>query len=410
MRKVIPVDSVKGGADSLFATSVGGLLLLLSFSRGAFELVVDKTTAYALQLMFIVIWFIWAWFRGWIVKDFMPKSGLIALSVSIVAAFVSTVATTLTTQQFGAIFYFVIYTMICALLCIPRFFNRGRFVSSIVYSVAFSVVSLEVVATFQQLGFLGELPGGSDVYQNFTRPPSLTGSMLHYPIIAALGSILVLDHALRCSDKRMLFISTVCAIGVLASYSRSGILILVVALLWVGFRFSDRKNIGTLLVLITLTILGFGVTAYFSSELVIGYFDRAFTMFDMSDNGNASRLETWLQALSIITSGPIWFSDTAGFYTNATANFNLSSELFVAESSLLLFFLNFGVISGLLFYLSFFLFQRSCKLSIAGFGALIAVMVQSLVYQSFEVLPFVFIFSMTLALARPCRNSQRRVV
>lgn len=383
-------------ARSFVFEFIGLILFLTAFSRGLFEVFLPKTLAYVIQLSAIFSWMFFAYLQRWVYVSIEKRSGLGFFVFALIPACLSSILTVFISGNLGGPFYFFIFLIIIAVFCSGLVFRLSAGASAVLMMMSISIVILVLVAILQQVGFFPELPGIS-WYGGVIRPSSLTGSMLHYPIIISIMSLVLLNAAL-CGWGRIY--GVIAGIGILAvfvSFSRSGILIILVALAWLGARVINKRILLVLAGLAFVAVLGFLIARSINDELADSYIGRVTEILDFKEAANEGRFGTWSQAIEIFSKGPILVSNETGEYTNATANFNMTQELFVGESTFFTLLLNFGVITAVIFYCGLIRMLVNLKLTILGTGILLAVIVQSFVYQSFEVLPFVFVVALAIS-------------
>lgn len=385
--------------DNLIAVTLGCMLMLAALSRGFFELYTDKSLAYAIQVAFIVFWFTAAMARNWITFSIQSVRVNFFLGLALFTASISSVLTYLLTQFIGSFFYFGVFIVVASFLYIGGAMQLGKNGLSVIYCIAVAVVALVLVAVAQQFGFYAELPGMSWVYGGGIRPSSLTGSMLHYPIIVSSLALVLFDIGSRYKLKSFLFIASLTFIAIITTFSRSGFLIFSCAFVFIVLRF--RKAIILPLLFVTsLIISGLLSLFYFNADLAEGYMDRVVNMASMQDEGNLGRVDSWDTAIKRISKGPVFISTETGVHTNATVNFGFMESGIVSESSVLLLVLNFGLITAFMVYATLLHYVFESHLSNISRASILGVLLQSFFYQSLEVLPFVFAITIILIVGK----------
>ena len=266
------------------------------------------------------------------------------------------------------------------------------------------------IAGFLQLFHLPfmELPGRSII-----RPPSLTGSFLHFPLICGVLVICLLEGARALRWRYLYFASFLSFIGVLISGGRSGAVVIVGAVgLFFLFEFFKRP---------AATKLKFGGMALAAASLIgalfaAGYqyiplFQRISKVWDLQDGGNVVRIGIWKQLFAYWLNTNLWFGEYTGMVGNATNNVNgtgidYSGSSLVAESGTLQQLINFGVFGLLFFYavmlLAYPAIDKKCSFLRALF---IAAMIQTLFYQSTEVLPYMAMLAFLPLFSRSLVNA-----
>ena len=366
--------------SSLFFVS-----FLVLCSRGLFENAIGKGPAYVLQagLWTIMVAVVTLHSRQRPTRYLAPSLTLTFLfgAVAVVSSYL-----TLASQGFsGAIIAALINVYLLLLFVVGQGIRpEDLSARSMLYCMAFTGLLLTAVGVLQ-LANIFELPGRS-----WFRPPSLTGSYLHFPLLeAAIGAYCV-QGAVTLRMRWLYLVAVACFVGVVISGGRSGALIVfITALIYVVIRFFELPGlqkvnfalgIGTIVGVLSVAI----AIAYESSE-ALQHIGR---LGDLQDTGNAERVETWTWIYDNWSSTNLWLGEYAGLVGNITGNLT-DTPTRVAESGVLEQIMNFGVIGFLLFYsvmlMSFWSIERS---SLVLRSALIAALVQSSFYQSTEVFPF----------------------
>jgi hypothetical protein len=394
---VMPPPMIR--SEYLFFKLLGSLILLAAMSRGLFELVFDKTTAYVVQLILFFSWIFLAKMREWFVVSIRFPMEAKLIFISLIIALISSICTLMISGFWGSFFYFGIFAVICVLLYSGILFSVGCNGVVVATNVAITVIGLVLIGILQQFGYLGDLPGYSWAYGGAIRPPSLTGSMLHYPIIVSVLALILIDIGLRFNKKWSLVLGALSMFSILTTFSRSGMVIIIGALAYVVLRIR-RDLVMPLILIFFVFIIGLFVLNEIIPEIAGNYIDRVVNIGSMEDEGNLGRVDSWSAAISSVLHGPVLVSAETGFHTNATINFGLTNAGITSESSLLLLALNFGVLTALLIYSAMFLFGIDSGLSVVTRGGVIGVMIQSLFYQSLEVLPFVFSVALLISSGR----------
>lgn len=388
-------------AIARFPTFFFALALIGATSRGLFELLFGKTTAYGVQVGLIALFVVVLLIAG------RPRPGrhfvfglvtfLIFAIVALVSAFVS--------SQIEAIDYATPFLLVMifftALLFLfssidVQFRNAER-----IGPVIVGVVLLQIaVAVLQQFGRWRLLPG-TDAGTFRTsggalRPSGLTGAFLHYPIMLALLAFILL--ALYVARRHWIYLVTaILAIAaVVASYSRSGIVLVIVGLV---LGIAALAVLGRRLRTVLVIIGGIGVVLLLLPTDV--YVDRFFSIFNVDSGGNATRIDVWGGVIDTWLSSPILIGSHTGEYTNVTSRIGEGGGSGVAESGVLELLVNFGLLGLLAFYglmvLAILATPRSASWMRAG---LVAGIVQSFFYQSIEIVPFMAIYAMAPLIGR----------
>lgn len=252
---------------------------------------------------------------------------------------------------------------------------------------------------------------------NIIRPTGITGSFLHFPLVMPLIGALTIRFEKNRVFKMIGFLFILIPF---TSMSRSGMVIaffILIALAIYGsrafyhfIRQDIKKRYGYIIAaaaaLLTIILIAVFVPAVNKIAGLIWL-----RVSDIGDMANTSRFKTWASHIGTYLKTNLVFGEYSGFSTNIVSNilgYNRLGEknLFlggVPESGLLSILVSFGM-AGVLSYYGIFIVQiiklfRKKEL-LLGF-ALLGAAVQTLFYQSVEVLPFMF----TLALIPLCANS-----
>jgi hypothetical protein len=247
----------------------------------------------------------------------------------------------------------------------------------------------------------------------WVRPSGMTGSYLHFPLIIVTLSIIIIRlHA----KKWQLIIPLFSFLMPFITMSRSGVLLVVsfwgsLLILYstsshgkMDLQKSFKKKstwVALLFAFIFLILLSF-LSATLFEEYLVTVFSRLFNFWDQS---NIGRFQAWSIAWNALLEHNFLFGGMTGAFTNSVGNIlgynRIQSALSVGvpESSLLGIMTSYGIIGTLLIYGAAFLgiyrLIRYNKDHVVAAG-LIAVIVQSLFYQSYEVLPFMFCVSLLI--------------
>ncbi len=408
-------------------------LLLIFFSHGLFEIIFSqKPIPYIIQLIAVLTFCGIIFFRSTIDNQSYNRK-LIVLSLGFLITVI--ISSIITIVKYVIPVEVILYDgVLLFLFFLFIFLNSVRFrdkeaVSQIVTSLLAVAVILLLAAVIEQIFnpfFPQDSPAslnffpGHKYHENMVRPASLTGSMLHYPIIMPLIGVIII----RFSSKKWAGIFGVIFLLVpFVTFSRSGILITSIILflyfankaidLFLKIKRGEKININKLrrvLVFTAAIVLTAGLL-YFTQKRVSNYVNSIFERITaFQDTGNSLRYSVWKDKWDSYRSTNLLFGEKTAFYTNIVRNIlgmqskavSLTGDLFVAESSLLELLNSFGLL-GTLFYFSVpflclyrLLFKQKERL--LGF-ALSAVIIQSFFYQSIEVLPFVFTLGLIPLLA-----------
>ena len=344
------------------------LFFLILFSRGLMQLGMPRNVALAVQLLAVTVTLSYLWLaRGALFRRSQGPLLLTALAFLGIAVLSS--AVTLAVQQDAS---WAVYLSFNAILLFWGIVGTSLAEQSIVqgsfWRAALYVGWLLIAAAIAEQVYLLTLPGCSR-FGFIVRPASLTASYLHYPLIMALLAVIAYQ-AYRSTQSVFARISAIAfAMAPLLALSRSGLLVLVgTALLVWASQLSVRQ-----LVKFGALALALGMLACFSLS------ERLLLVVDAS-----TRLRVWGLAVDLWLNSNLLVGEYTGMATNAAAD-----RLIVAESGPLQQLLNFGLLGMLAFYA--FLIQVAAWIRSehrwlrAGY---FAALIESIFYQSIEVLPF----------------------
>ncbi len=284
---------------------------------------------------------------------------------------------------------------------------------------------------FTQLlqGAFRSWPGKSFLWLNgsmISRPASLTGSMLHFPIIMPLLGVITWKSHKHIVSKILAVLFILIPFFV---FSRSGIVIstVICGLLSVysivRLMISFKNQHANKIIFPLLAVVAAALVAVIS--LVIVPVSRSYLIgiivriFNFHDPANSARFSIWSSILTEFSRSNMIFGEFTGMATNIVRNILGKSTLQtlspfstgVAESGFLQILTSYGIV-GIVGYYGLFaciavkMFQN--KDVISG-SALIGVLIQTLFYQSIEVLPFQFsIFSLILLSNSGIQNVRKK--
>ena len=190
-------------------------------------------------------------------------------------------------------------------------------------------------------------------------------------------------------------------IALLLAYGRSGYLILGLTLFFfqvlemrkqhaISARQGHRKVLALLVIAAVAIIVGLSPDVR----------ERATSILDLQERGNSDRIDAWSLGASMTIGCGAVISTCTGTIGNTAAAFN-DSDPQVVESGLLQQAVNFGVFATFAFYVVLFGLFRACSSSHTVLRALVlACMIESFVYQSIEVIPFIVLLSFCPVLSR----------
>ena len=337
--------------------------LFLLFSRGYFQFLLEnKVLAYWISCLGFIL------FSSQIIQIKIKKRDFLLLSAWLLSGAISIFITWLNWKDnydismIASIFYFFIMSVF---ICLLLFFSTSDFADNLPINKAMLIFLfigwlLYGVAVSQQfivgLGFPGN--SGFNGSDPLTRPASLTGSYLHYPlVIFILGSILLQFSFFTTKVRKFIFFPTafLFMLAPLFAYSRSGVMLLCFFLpfygaLFIRSNFSWRHvRFSSVVGGILITVIIVAVTAGILSFTHSIYIERALSSIDINAPGNSIRIQSWMQGLSLWWHGNIFFGEHTGLITNSVKNI-LHEKSFVVESSFIQQLCNFGLIGTVIFY------------------------------------------------------------
>ena len=382
------------------------VLLLAVTSRGVIEVVTGKQVAYAVQLIcaLALVWILHR--RGAALPGGAVRwGGYVALYILVIGGVASAIIT-LNTWHLDSLIapalYVATFAVLGLMLCWGTHRDRVSDNLRVVTPGASAVVLVQVaVASGQQ--YLGwTFAAGSDQASVAlqVRPAGLTGSYLHYPLVLSVLAILLVGAWMRHRRPVPLVCAGVAVAGVLLSYSRSGMMILALTLV---FALLFSRTVSTRLA--TLLVVGLVVAAVLLFLQGSPVLDRALSALDLESSGNAGRVAQWAAGFETWSRSPLLLGSHTGLVTNITRNFG-GVSFGVVESSLLQQLLNLGIVGAVATYWLLLAVVRAVPTADvwvrAGAAACVA---QTVIYQFVEVLPFV-----TLLAILPLTFSARPVV
>jgi hypothetical protein len=362
--------------------------------RGVYEVTIGKVLAYGAQVG------LWSLVLVGSVTIYRYRATNL-LSIGIVLTFlfglsamVSSVLTLHVAGFQGGIISTLVNVYLLMLFVIGYGFQTDAFAAKpVTIGISVAGVLLPVFGLLQlmQLPFL-ELPGRS-----ILRPPSLTGSYLHFPLLCGILVVCLLEAAKALRWRFLYLISFLCFVGVVISGGRSGTVVLLGTCgLYILFEFNKRPSATKLKFgsIALASILGFAVLFIIAYQF-IPTLQRISRLWDLQEGANTLRITIWLGIINAWFRTNLWLGEFTGMVGNTTGNVSGSVEGgtnsagFVAESGALQQLINFGALGFLFFYGAMLLTFRAIKKQCTFLRALfVSAMVQTLFYQSTEVLPY----------------------
>ncbi len=400
------------------------ILLFIIFSRGLFEFLTgSKQAAFLVQFISTLAVLIFsAVISGFSIKNI--KGAFFYFFISFTAVVV--VSSIITLVRFGFVYEIAFYSAVMLyLFFIFSFFSMVSsreiiWIDRIAYSVLITGIILLAFALFETSIELTKFPGEAmslGLHGNLYRPASFTGSYLHFPIIMPLFGAIVLRFI---RQKRLKIFGLIFLIVPFLYFSRSGMVISVFAL--IGFLsatlFKTIRNKANLKIIIPSlsAILIAAIIILFIHPLrsyIVSMIDRVLII---NDKGNLTRYSIWSSAFLAFSKTHYFFGEYTGFSSNIINNFFNNGSMripssvggLVLESGFLELLVSYGLLGTIIYYGGMILAIASnikrgeMLLSLTMAGAVI----QTLFYQSVEILPFIFCFSIIQFMANSSAKIQ----
>ncbi|SOE00369.1 O-antigen ligase family protein [Blastococcus haudaquaticus] len=380
----------------------GTAFLFAATGRGVLESFGPKLVAYAVQFALLGAALVVLFAVGRPERR-QPRRGTSAVAYAAIIVFVtSSIVTAMGPTGSSGLVYVIVMTFYLGLFWAFssfRFAHIGYWINS--STLAAITITIVIVALFQQYTSLfGYLPG-NDTFSvaGYIRPASITGSYLHYPLALAVLLFPLFQYSARRSTISFL-VGAIGTVALVLSLSRSGLLILIGGcLVWLLVRrawvpFATLSLFFAVLALLPVT---------WSQN---AYLERVLDAGSLSASGNTGRVALWQQGWEMWLDSPLLVGGYVGVVTNAASNLGGGSGIIV-ESGLLQQMLNFGLLGAGLFYLVLLSGTRRIDRSHAWLiSGLIAAAVESVFYQSIEVLPYMALLSVYPAVSDSIRTGR----
>lgn len=390
------------------------------FGRGVMQFVMPQATAYVVQIGLFCIMACALLLTGGARID-TRRSTLAARRISygsflfFVAVICLSIAVTLT-EHFSEYFWLypaiVIFFAICFLFFISLEFE-ARWSTHLAYAFWVVTMVMSLVSFAEHAGIF--MPGQWTIFGE-VRPAGTTGSKQHFGIAIAILAIVMVHLYSVSARKIFLAAAAIAAMASAFSFTRSSYLILVASPLFAmcfallpqpqRIRFHPMRAIVLVLGIALVVVL---VSLIFGDTVVKIVGSRFVSIFDLDSTGNVNRLGAWLRGIDIILDGPILIGAETGAVTQAAQRLFGEGSTHV-ESGLIQIVANFGLLGLLAFTLQFTaLILRLPPHMVWLRGLLVACYVQSFVYMSVEVIPFMLALSLLPALEgyRPSLRMKR---
>jgi hypothetical protein len=361
--------------------------VLAASTRGFTEYLIGKSAASMIQVMIIITSLLFAFdlasLRYFLTKTRTGISILLVLVLSLLSVYVTYSYNGVFGVNYIILLVFTFYLIFSVYAIESKNLVNGYAAYNFVIGTGFI---LTLFAISQQLRIEFIIFPGQTADFGLVRPQSITGSYLHYPILLGIitsATFVRFYHEIRLKSFLIFFYFFLCLITTL---SRSGMLILFIVILYSVFKNLSVKKIFILISGIC-AIMALALVFSDASDLIIS---RIGGSADLDSGGNNSRLFIWNKATEMMSAINFFAGSYFGLVTNSAPE---EIKVGVVESSLLQQILNLGLIASALYFMILFNIKHiiSPKYRII----LIACLAQSLIYQSIEVIPYLF-FMITL--------------
>jgi len=348
-----PEASAMQGTALLFVSSIA---MTLGFCRGIFDLYGAQIFGYLLQYASLGIIALTAFWRAVVLRERLPPASQAQVAVAcafLMLVCISWAFTVLRTGQWEGVVYVGVMTF-WTFYIVAMGVGGGLFTTFPLEKVlALPLLANVAIGILEQSRGLG-MPGSS-VYEQVVRPAGLTGSMQHYAIALAIGSLYYLEVFRSARRGTYAAASLVLLFGAAASLTRSAYLIIAVALALLFLRGAIRSLLRRKLVRVRLSPLVVGcllvlLVSAVAAKRLPPFWERATTMLHAGSPGNAERLAAWRVGLQRWLEGPVVVGDAVGVVTQSTAKVFGDVETVNVESGLFRQLVNFGLLGTFAFY------------------------------------------------------------
>jgi hypothetical protein len=199
-------------------------------------------------------------------------------------------------------------------------------------------------------------------------------------------------------EKFYLLMTIISFLSVFISLSRSGSMIIILGVIIYLFirmfnygRKNIRINIIIFMIFSVILIVALLIVLIFNQNI---YINRILSSLNFNSLGNPGRITAWRNGLNLWIKSDIFFGSQTGLITNISKNFNVTNST-VVESSFIQQLLNFGLVGTLSFYYIWYIvILKINKKHLWLKSGLLAALLESFVYQSIEVFPFMVFISL----------------
>ncbi len=358
--------------------------------RGLLEVTIGKLAAYAFQagLWTLVQFMAVTIFPCRVTRSF--TIGLVCCCLFGVVAALSTEVTVNITGVTSGLIATIVNIYLLLLFVVGYGFRTEALSARIAVGCMTLLGILLPVVGFLQMVKIAMLPG-----ESIGRMPSVTGSYLHFPLLASVLGICLLEAAKSLRRRYLYLVAVLCFVGVALSGGRSGALVFVATVgLYIIFEFPGKSRATkikfalSVLAIIAITV-AVGAAAYQYTPML----QRIAKLGSLREGGNASRILIWKAMFSYWLNTNLWLGEYAGMVGNASNNLSGGFAI-VAESSTLQQLVNFGILGVIFFYSTMLFTYWAIEKNHNYLRALfVSAMIQTLFYQSTEVLPYMAILA-----------------
>lgn len=382
------------------------LLFFFAFTRGFFQLVVPKPLTMLTQLVGVAgicLYFLIKAPMRWNIQT-RSQLSLIVFFTGVVLCSAFWTIFSLNDIKWFVYFFFTAFFLLQFLFSLNLYLTKEQLIS-LPNVLLFWGWTLFIFAILEQLKVVS-LPGHSRIWF-LVRPASLTGSMLHYPIIMALLGGLFFSFYRESKRRLHFWTAVVFSFVPFSVLSRSGIFIVGMFFLLTFIQLpiiNMRKFLKILFcifsVFLAVSLIYSAVKANAENDeesLPSLIFTRVTSSIDKKAKGNSTRVTTWNRVKKEWAGTNLVVGERMGEYTNSTAFLNREGRSKISESSVLQQLMNFGFLGTFSFYV--LLLMPLWKMGRESFmyrSIYIAGLMQTAFVQSIEVVSY-----MTLLLLIP---------
>lgn len=401
---------IKIKLNSLYKVLLFSFLFII-VGRGFFELFFEKKTAFLIQVFAILtfIFFGLSFYKLRVNLKYLYLQVLIFLTFTFIS--IVSIMLTIYFDNGGApIFYTLIMLFLLACYILISSFNV-KFNKELNIGNMLLILILLLVSTALYEQLTNFLMPGAWWYHGKVRPSSLTGSKQHYSIILSILTLYIFQYWVSLKRKKYLLGFFVGILGVVLSLTRSGAMILVLALfpyfIYNSFYTRTIKINRRVLITVLLLLLFFSVFAIFYFDINF-FLERIISSISTTSPGNDERIVAWLLGIKMLFNTNLLFGEYTGLVTNAVRTVT-SADSFVVESGVLQMILNYGFLGFFAFYLSLgILYVRIGKDHKTLLFSFFACLISTTVYQSIETIPFIVLLSLIPLISNDIKLSSEK--